>query len=76
MNGKELIDVKNQIIKTFGKSEWLELGYSIDCQNIVNDHPRLLRSLSFNDDDYEGNALILDSMIRKDLRIWLLLRVI
>jgi hypothetical protein len=66
MNGKELIEIKSQIVKSFGKSEWLELAYSINCQEIVNDHPRLLRSLSFGDDDYEGNVLeVLDAMIKK-----------
>ena len=54
MNGKEIIEIKSQIVKSFGKSEWLELAYSINCQEIVNDHPRLLRSLSFGDDDYES----------------------
>lgn len=67
MNGKEIVEIKSQIVKSFGKSEWLELAYSINCQEIVNDHPRLLRSLSFGDDDYEGNVLeVLDAMIKKN----------
>lgn len=66
MNRKEIIEIKSQIVKSFGKSEWLELAYSIDCEDIVNAHPRLLRSLSFGDDDYEGNVLeVLDKMIKK-----------
>lgn len=67
MNGRELIEVKSQIVKTFGKTEWLELAYSINCQDIVNNHPRLLRSLSFGDDDYEGNVLdVLDAMVKSN----------
>ena len=67
MNGKELIEIKSQIVKTFGKTEWLELAYSINCQDIVNNHPRLLRSLSFGDDDYEGNVLeVLDMMVKSN----------
>ena len=67
MNGKELIEIKRQIVNSFGKSEWLELAYSIDCQDIVNNHQRLLRSLSFGDDDYDGNVLeVLDAFIKKN----------
>ena len=67
MNGKEIVEIKNQIVKSFGKSEWLELAYSINCQEIVNVHPRLLKSLSFQDDDYEGNVLdVLDAILKKN----------
>jgi len=69
INGKELINIKNQIVKQFGKSEWLELGYSLDCQDIINNHERLLRSLSFGDDDYEGNVLeVLTKITKKDTK--------
>jgi len=67
MKGRELIEVKKQIVNSFGKSEWLELAYSIDCQDIVNGHGRLLRSLSWGDDDYDGNVLeVLDAFVKKN----------
>lgn len=67
IDGRELIELKNQIIEHFTHSEWLELGFSIDCQDIVKDHDRLLRSLSFGDTDYEGNVLeVLKEMTDKD----------
>lgn len=57
IDGRELLEIKDQIVKQFGKSEWLELGFSINCQDIIDNHERLLRSLSWGDPDYEGNVL-------------------
>ena len=65
--GKELIEIKNQIARLFTKSDWLELGYTLGSYDIINEHQRLLRSLSFNDDDYEGNILnVLTQIIDRD----------
>ncbi|GAB2564407.1 hypothetical protein [Spirosoma aerophilum] len=67
INGKEIIDIKNQIANNFSKSDWLDFGYSLNSYDIVQNHDRLLRSLSFGDDDYEGNILqVLTSIISKD----------
>lgn len=67
VNGKELIEIKNIISRQFTKSDWLELGYTLDCYAIINDHDRLLRSLSFGDDDYEASILdVLTKIIRKN----------
>lgn len=64
---KELIDIKNQIAKHFSKSDWLDLGYTLGSYDVIDGHPRLLRSLSFGDDDYEGNILVvLTEIIKKD----------
>jgi hypothetical protein len=64
---KELIDIKNQIAKQFSKSDWLDLGYTLGSYDVIEGHPRLLRSLSFGDDDYEGNILeVLTEIIKKD----------
>ncbi|MBC8155474.1 MAG: hypothetical protein H7Z72_21510 [Bacteroidetes bacterium] len=41
----------------FTKSDWIKLGYLLDSQELIEEHPRLLRSLDFKDDDYEGNIL-------------------
>lgn len=65
--GKELIDIKNKIQKNFNKSDWLELGFALGTLDIVNGHDRLLRSLSYSDDDYEGNILdVLNQIIERD----------
>lgn len=41
----------------FTKSDWIKIGYLTDNLDLIEDHPRLLRSLDFADDDYEGNSL-------------------
>lgn len=43
--GKEIIEIKNQIARQFTKSDWLDLGYSLGCYDIIENHDRLLRSL-------------------------------
>lgn len=66
---KELIEIKNQINKQFSKSDWLDLGYTLGCYDVIEQHPRLLRSLSFGDEDYEGNILeVLSEIIKRDQR--------
>ncbi len=42
------------IIATFDKGRWLELGLITDTEDTIRDHPRLLRALSFGDEDYSG----------------------
>ena len=49
--------VSNQISKHFTKSEWLDLGCTLGYYDVIESHPRLLRSLKFKDDDYDGNIL-------------------
>lgn len=55
--GRQLIALKNQVVRGFGESNWRELGAITEMLDVVDRHPRLLRSLSWNDDDYEGHAL-------------------
>ncbi|QJW92134.1 hypothetical protein HNV11_23515 [Spirosoma taeanense] len=50
----------------FTKSDWFKIAYLTDCVELVEDHPRLLRSLDFRDDDYDGNSLqVLSKMINE-----------
>jgi hypothetical protein len=50
----------------FTKSDWIKIGYLTDSLELIEDHPRLLRSLDFDDDDYEGNSLqVLSKLIRE-----------
>ena len=55
--GRQLIALKNQVVRGFGESNWRELGATIEMLDAIDRHPRLLRSLSWNDDDYEGHTL-------------------
>lgn len=56
-NGRQLIALKDQVVRGFSESNWRELGAITEMLDQVDRHRRLLRSLSWNDDDYEGHAL-------------------
>lgn len=57
LSGPELIKLKNTVVDNFDSSNWRELAALTDTLDEVERHPRLLRSLSFGDDDYDGLAL-------------------
>lgn len=49
--------MKEAVVKDFDKSNWMELGALTNTLEEVENHPRLLRSLSWGDSDYDGLAL-------------------
>lgn len=57
ISGEELIQLKNAVVQDFDASNWRELAALTNMLDDVESHPRLLRSLSWGDDDYEGLAL-------------------
>jgi len=64
---KKILALKRCINETFSKSRWKELGYWTDGKEIIQEHPRLLRSYDFGDDDYEDCILdVLETLIEKD----------
>lgn len=54
---QKLLNLLEFIQQFFTKSDWIKVGYLTGCQELVEGHPRLLRSLDFRDEDYEGNSL-------------------
>jgi len=63
----EIIAIKDLIVAHFTKSDWLELGYKLGSYDIIEKHPRLLRSLNWGDEDYDGNVLqVLTKIIERD----------
>ena len=67
LSGPELVKLKKRVVDNFNTSNWRELGLLTDMMDEVEGHPRLLRSLRFGDDDYEGLALkFLRSMVGED----------
>ena len=56
-DGSKLLQLKDRVTRVFESSNWIELGALTDTLDAVEKHPRLLRSLGFGDEDYEGLAL-------------------
>jgi hypothetical protein len=53
---KAILLFARAIKATFTSSEWTELGYLTGTDEWIDIHPRLLRSLSWGDDDYKGHV--------------------
>ena len=67
LSGEELIELKNAVVKDFDASNWREIGALTNMYDEVDNHGRLLRSLSWGDEDYDGLALMfLRRMIGKN----------
>ncbi len=55
--GNRLIQLRARIVDGFDAGNWEELGLLTGASALINRHPRLLRSLSWGDEDYAGNVL-------------------
>ena len=63
-----LMRVKDFIVSHhFSESDWYNIGVLTNSYAEVDNHPRLLRSLSWGDDDYEGCVVqVLVKMVEKN----------
>jgi hypothetical protein len=67
--GDRLIELRARIVSGFDAGNWEELGLLTSTTELITRHPRLLRSLSWGDEDYAGNVLtILRRMVESDPR--------
>ncbi len=57
--------LQKAIVSTFDDGDWKELGYKTGTIDWIDAHPRLLRSLHFNDPDYGGRVFDALEMLRK-----------
>lgn len=53
---KRLIDLSRMAVANFNAGDWQTLGAHTGQMTMITGHDRLLRSLSFGDPDYSGNA--------------------
>jgi hypothetical protein len=53
---KILVAVKRAVERIFDAGKWKELAYVLGHPEVLDDHPRLLRSLNWGDDDYPSNV--------------------
>ena len=59
---KRILAVRERVVAEFNAGDWEEVGLLTGFTEQISKHPRLLRSLSFGDEDYSGNVL---SIIRR-----------
>ncbi len=55
--GHRILALAKAIQATFSSSEWTEIGYLTSTDQYIDNHPRLLRSLQWGDDDYKGHVI-------------------
>lgn len=58
VTGEQLINLKDRLITKFDSYNWTELAALTNKLEEVQSHPRLLRSLSWGDPDYEEHAIV------------------
>src|SRR5438105_4567165 len=55
--GKRVLAVSEKVIANFDRGNWEEVGLLTGETDLITGHHRLLRSLHWQDEDYDGNAL-------------------
>lgn len=55
--GKRIHTLRERVVADFDAGDWEEIGLLTGYSDIISTNPRLLRSLSWGDEDYAGNAL-------------------
>ena len=70
--GKRILALRDRVLAEFTVSDWHEAGLLTGFSDAVSRHKRLLRSLSFGDEDYSGSALeMLKQIADKDEQAFL-----
>lgn len=59
---RRLTELKAVVAEKFNGGHWSELAALTGCEHAIEDHPRLLRALSWGDSDYE--PLILPTLMK------------
>ncbi|MGH7815252.1 MAG: abortive infection family protein [Candidatus Binataceae bacterium] len=59
------LGLQKAIVASFDDGDWKELGYETGTIDWIDEHPRLLRSLRWNDPDYGGHAFDALEMLRR-----------
>ncbi len=54
LRGQLMIALQKTIVAEFDSGDWHEVGYLTNCHDYITRHSRLLRSLDWNDPDYDG----------------------
>jgi AbiJ N-terminal domain 5 len=66
--GHRILTLRERIVSHFDAGDWEEIGFLTGHSDIIKGHSRLLRSLSWGDEDYAGNVLsVLGTIAERDL---------
>lgn len=66
--GKRILALRERVVADFDAGDWEEIGLLTGFSDLISNHPRLLRSLSWGDEDYAGNALTIIKWIAEQNR--------
>lgn len=55
--GKRIVALRDRVVAHFTSGDWEEIAFLSGTPEVVTGHHRLLRSLSWGDEDYDGNVL-------------------
>jgi hypothetical protein len=55
--GKRIIQLRERIVAGFNAGDWEAVGLLTGHSDVIDEHPRLIRSLQWGDEDYSGNVL-------------------
>jgi hypothetical protein len=71
---ERIIALRGRIVASFDAGNWEEVGLLSGHPEDIDRHPRLLRSLAWNDEDYAGNVLsVLKTIASKNLNAFQLI---
>lgn len=56
-DSKKVVFLADTAVAKFDAGDWNRIGFLTGCSHLIDSHDRLLRSLSWGDPDYDGNAL-------------------
>ncbi|WP_183641280.1 hypothetical protein [Pseudoxanthomonas sp. OG2] len=59
------MNLREKVVSNFDAANWEEIGLLTGHSKVIDNHPRLLRSLYWGDEDYAGNVLVVLSEIAK-----------
>ena len=68
-DSKKVVFLADIVAQKFDAGDWTRLGYLTASSHIIDGHNRLLRSLSWQDEDYAGNAMeVIGQIVKSDPR--------
>lgn len=55
--GERILALRENVVAEFNAGDWEEVGLLMGFSDLISNDPLLLRSLSWGDESYAGNAL-------------------